>query len=765
MQAPTFSEEIPELLQSHFEHLHQGSGIAIDVIRERGYRSVTNSADLAKLGFSKVQCHVPGILMPTWGVDGNPGENIYRPDIPRMDKRGRHIKYENAKGSSIRLDCPPRCWAMLSDPSVSLWITEGIKKGDALVTYGLCTVVLSGVWGFKGKNILGGVTFLADWDHIPLKGRKVYIVYDSDVTLKPQVQGALWRLTEHLRRRGTDIFHVILTSLKGEKTGVDDYIISHSVDDLIALAKEVIDGEPSSVVDIATVVKGIEEGVVTPRKAVNELRFLPRIPVSVRRSLISQVVITVLEMRGNFIRGGKERYYFDANTKQLLPVDSFEFGVLLNEIFGLNQTETEFKYCLAEVHNKAHRTRSSDICQLAFYSAARNVLYMDRFDGQVYRLDGKEIKLVDNGTDDVLFISQPHWEPYRLVEEALDSELIYDLLVTDIPFEDDSSTLLGPDEQRIVLTLWLISIFFGSIMGSKPILVLVGVKGSGKTTGLRRILRFVFGKRADVIVLERDREDAFTAAITNNPIVVLDNLDGKVKWMNDRLATIATGGQIPRRKLYTTNELVEFDQRPFLAITARTPHFNRDDVVDRLVLLKVKRIKSFKPENELFAALESSRDLLWTELLRDLNRIVAELPKIKGEPATEFRMSDWGHLCWRIAQIIGIGKEFDTILKSLSRQQSEFLLEDDSFYLCLKLWLEDEVNHGREVSARNLYAELKNIADQEQIEWLYKSVLSLAKRVNNVASNLEQLCQLSVIPDARGRRTYVFRPEVAAMTG
>jgi hypothetical protein len=42
------SAEIPGLLQAHFQHLHEGSGIAIDVIRERGYRSVLNGADLVK---------------------------------------------------------------------------------------------------------------------------------------------------------------------------------------------------------------------------------------------------------------------------------------------------------------------------------------------------------------------------------------------------------------------------------------------------------------------------------------------------------------------------------------------------------------------------------------------------------------------------------------------------------------------------------------------------------------------------------------------
>jgi len=147
----------------------QASAISIDVIRERGYKSVLGKTALKEAGFSKAQRRVPGILIPLHGVDGSIIGHQYRPDHPREDtKRGRPIKYENPTGSSVRLDVPPRCKLMLGDPSVPIFFVEGIKKADALASLGACAVALAGVWNFKGRNPLGGTTILADFDFFEL---------------------------------------------------------------------------------------------------------------------------------------------------------------------------------------------------------------------------------------------------------------------------------------------------------------------------------------------------------------------------------------------------------------------------------------------------------------------------------------------------------------------------------------------------------------------------------------------------------------------
>ena len=235
--APYRSPEVPDLLESHQDHLLQ-SGLSIEVIKGRRYRSIMTGKELEPLGFSKIQRCAPGILIPLHGPDGSDAGCQYRPDNPRCNEKGKLIKYENPKGGAVRADMPPQSRKAAGNPEVELWITEGAKKADALTTRGVCALNLIGVWGFKGRNAFGGTTVLADFDLIAWSGRTVYIVYDSDIMTKTPVRKALERLAEHLGRRNAEVCIVNLPPGPGdEKVGVDDYLVAgHNVDDLRQLA-------------------------------------------------------------------------------------------------------------------------------------------------------------------------------------------------------------------------------------------------------------------------------------------------------------------------------------------------------------------------------------------------------------------------------------------------------------------------------------------------------------------------------------------------
>ncbi len=189
------------LLKHHRKMLLEESGIAQEVVEKRGYRSVEKKVELKRLGFSDVQRNIPGMLIPVWGVTGEIATYQYRPDEPRI-KDGKSVKYETPPGTGMVLDVHPRVRKMLCDPKVPLLITEGIKKGDALISRGLCAVALLGVWNFRGRNEKGGLTAPAEWESIALNdGRPVSIVYDSDVMRKPGVYKALVRLKNFLESR------------------------------------------------------------------------------------------------------------------------------------------------------------------------------------------------------------------------------------------------------------------------------------------------------------------------------------------------------------------------------------------------------------------------------------------------------------------------------------------------------------------------------------------------------------------------------------
>lgn len=232
----------PTLTAEHLAQLRDGSGIAEEVIAERGYRSITRRADLSQFGFSAEQCRaVPGLLIPQYGPDGSNGRYTFKPDRPveKFEKRKNKMrvsKYLNPQGAGIRIDCPPRCIPHLGNPAIDLWITEGTKKGDSGASHGLCIIVVNGVWGFKGQNEFGGVTVLADMDHIAWNGRTVNIVFDDDVMVKPEVRRALERLVEILKRKGATVNCVYLPKgADGAKVGLDDYLLKHTVEDLQAL--------------------------------------------------------------------------------------------------------------------------------------------------------------------------------------------------------------------------------------------------------------------------------------------------------------------------------------------------------------------------------------------------------------------------------------------------------------------------------------------------------------------------------------------------
>ncbi|MBA3766291.1 MAG: DUF3854 domain-containing protein [Acidobacteria bacterium] len=220
----------------------EASGIADAVRDARGYRTITDSKELADWGFTpKQQIRVPGLLIPGFAPDGSNGFCTYKPDYPRQARNSKGkltdkiIKYEIPKGASARLDTPPACRPMLADPSIPIFITEGPKKADAGASRGLCVLCLYGVWGFKGKNDFGGVTVLADFDFIAWLGREVRIVFDSDVMFKTGVRQALERLTEILQRKGAHVSCVYLPGGRDTKVGLDDYLLDHTLEELEAL--------------------------------------------------------------------------------------------------------------------------------------------------------------------------------------------------------------------------------------------------------------------------------------------------------------------------------------------------------------------------------------------------------------------------------------------------------------------------------------------------------------------------------------------------
>jgi hypothetical protein len=239
------SESQRKLSPEHRRALEEESAIAPEVISERGYFTATDAAELRELGFAQDQRRVPALVLPIRGVDGSLRFHRIRPDDPREDreKPGRYTKYEQPANRGIALDVPPRARPALSDTTQRLWIVEGERKADALVSQRECVIGLLGVWSWKRKGLP-----LPAWDEIRLVGREVFVAFDSDAGRNVQVRLARSALASYLKSRGATVKIVKLREkVDGSKVGADDFFAAGgTVEELCELSEEFTGFEASA---------------------------------------------------------------------------------------------------------------------------------------------------------------------------------------------------------------------------------------------------------------------------------------------------------------------------------------------------------------------------------------------------------------------------------------------------------------------------------------------------------------------------------------
>jgi len=141
---------------------------------------------------------VPALVIPIRNVPGEVVLHRIRPDNPRPNghKPGRLNKYEMPTGARNVIDVPTLALEGLLDVGRPLWIVEGEKKADALVSRGEVAIGLFGVWSWKRWGLP-----LPDFDAIPMIGRDVNLVFDSDAAQNVNIRKGLVCLARYLKGR------------------------------------------------------------------------------------------------------------------------------------------------------------------------------------------------------------------------------------------------------------------------------------------------------------------------------------------------------------------------------------------------------------------------------------------------------------------------------------------------------------------------------------------------------------------------------------
>lgn len=480
---------------------------------------------------------------------------------------------------------------------------------------------------------------------------------------------------------------------------------------------------------------------------------------------IGGVVRQNLLTRGYFFDTPQGHFLFDTEYRRAFPLHKGNVGLaaLIEDRYGINAGEHGFGRLLATLQSQAYlRGQRVEIRRLAHYCLTSKRLYISRFDGNMYRLNGDSIELIPNGSDDVFFFDNPAWELYEYAPNVPKGNLGR-ILIDSVNFEDDGA--LSVAEQRMLLKLWLLAVYFSSLNPTKILLLLLGAKGGGKSSAQRRIVRLIFGQKTELYSLERSKPDGFVAAVTSEPLVMLDNVDERIPWLPDALARLATGTQFPRRELYTTNEMVSFRGDCWLGLNARSSNFleSRDDLADRTLVLRTKRIESFVGESQLLAEVARHRNKLWSELLDELQAIVRHLRESRDQTTVRFRMADFASFALQVGTLWGCRDVVNSIFAKLEEEQSELIFEDDPICQALELWLVNKENCGRLVDSATLQRELLSLASVNAIAWPYKNSRSLGQRLSHLLPDLRQKFRVEAQTGSAKQRWYRFWPKAESL--
>ena len=151
-----------------------------------------------------------------------PGTDFYR--IRLDDPKGK-MKYTQAAGTGSRLYFAPGYdrWKTGMEPLV---IAEGEKKALALACR-LGTKVgiigIGGVWNWTGGKDRDRRILIEDFNRVDLRGRTVYICFDSDAESNQQVLKAERDLVGALHDKGAKVRIVVLPQ---ERKGIDDWLVA-----------------------------------------------------------------------------------------------------------------------------------------------------------------------------------------------------------------------------------------------------------------------------------------------------------------------------------------------------------------------------------------------------------------------------------------------------------------------------------------------------------------------------------------------------------
>jgi hypothetical protein len=461
----------------------------------------------------------------------------------------------------------------------------------------------------------------------------------------------------------------------------------------------------------------------------------------------SQLIWADLNEHGEVVQTGDNvAYWFDGVNHLLLPLQSERWQAKLHHDYGLNPADSFGSQVTEEIRLKAiSEARIVDVKNRTVWDGEK--LFINLGGAAVFVLDGSSIDTQHNGTCGYLFVTHDHTVA-EVVPDFSHRINIWKTLVDDISFSKSADAPATPEEQSELLKAWILAFFFQELLPTKPLLLAMGVPGSGKTTAMRRLLMVLESTDSEVLEVVGDKPDSLRASITSHRLLVLDNLEKTgAKWLVDTLNRLATGANIEIRQLYSTNKVYTLRPNCFVALTAVSMPFSEETLFSRILPLEMQQLANPLPEHMLQGNLRRDIGGMWADLLIRLNQIVATLKRDKTQqPPIASRLADFTVFCKRIEKSgVVNGATLIRGLRSLVDRQKLALLASSPFVNVLEEAMNDRNNKLEEPHTfAELFNMLEPIARSRKLNWRWSNSTALARHIQAMAEPLKKLYRAEI---------------------
>lgn len=436
-----------------------------------------------------------------------------------------------------------------------------------------------------------------------------------------------------------------------------------------------------------------------------------------------------------------ETYWFNAVEHLLTPFDSVRWQAILHHNYGINPTESFGTQVTEEIKLKAiSEARNVTVHNKTVWDG--DSLYVNLGNSVVFKLTGEDITTTYNGQCGYLFQTNMYAES-PIVPDFGQPRNVWDRLIKDLSFSKSENAPAKPEEQAELLKAWILAFFFQELMPTKPLLMAMGVPGSGKTTAMRRMLKVIESLDSDVLEIVQDKPDSLRASLSSHRLLVLDNLEKSgARWLVDTLNRLATGANIELRQLYHTNSVHVIKPNCFVAMTAVTMPFSDETLFSRVLPLEFQAIGNPLPEYLLQKQLSDNMDGIWADLLLKLNQIVATLKRDKTSvPPVSSRLADFTVFCKRIEKSgVVNGALLIKGLRSLVDRQRIALLEASPFVTVLEDWVANQPDEaGAWHNFTELFQLLEPLARAKKLVWRWNNAQAMSRHVITMIDPLKKL--------------------------